>query len=142
MWYFSLCDFSLSNFVNTRYLLLLLLLLTRLHEIIQDREGSIIDLHNLVDHRAALVRPCKRAIRQVNAGSDRCQCDRLGHREVHAILVQEVVVRSRVHNEKERDQHEDHDAGGKCSGSRLGRPLSQPYLLGKSFAKDEGCEIQ
>ena len=44
MWYFSLCDFSLSNFVNTRYLLLLLLLLTRLHEIIQDREGSIIDL--------------------------------------------------------------------------------------------------
>ena len=53
MWYFSLCDFSLSNFVNTRYLLLLLLLLTRLHEIIQDREGSIIDLHHLVDHRAA-----------------------------------------------------------------------------------------
>ncbi len=79
MWYFSLCDFSLSNFVNTRYLLLLLLLLTRLHEIIQGREGSIIDLHNLVDHRAALVRPCQRAIRQVNAGSDRCQCDRLGH---------------------------------------------------------------
>ena len=53
MWYFSLCDFSLSNFVNTRYLLLLLLLLTRLHEIIQDREGSIIDLHNLSGARRA-----------------------------------------------------------------------------------------
>ena len=62
----------------------LLLLLTRLHEIVQDREGSVIDLHHLVDHRAALVRPCQRAIRQVNAGSDRCQCGRLGQREVHA----------------------------------------------------------
>ena len=48
VWYFSLCDFSLSNFVNTRYLLLLLLLLTRLYEIIQNREGSVIDLEGKV----------------------------------------------------------------------------------------------
>ena len=64
------CGNELSNVFICDISLLLLSLLTRLHEIIEDRERSIIHFHNLVNHRTTPIRPSQCAIGEMNARRD------------------------------------------------------------------------